>query len=280
MKTTQRILLASIFAALAAPLHAEQPEWRSWGGGNPSVAARVADGAPPTPTPSQTIISEIMQRQQQLQLELRELRDLVERQGYEIEMLQKANKDSYADTDRRLRALEQAATRAAPDVGAASPAPPSPPATPVAPPSSAAPAGAPASSSAPVAAGNEQAAYDQAFALLKEGKYEQAIKSFEAFVKAYPSSPYVPNAQYWSGEARYVQGDLKGAMQQFELVVKGAPAHPKVPDALLKIGYVFYDQKNFAKARETLNKVREQFPGSQAASLAEQRLKRMQQEGL
>lgn len=105
MKTTPILLFASMLAAVAAPLHAAQPEWRSWGGGDPSASARVADGAAPAPTPSQTIINEIMQRQQQLQLEVRELRDLVERQGYEIEMLRKANKDSYADTDRRLRLL-------------------------------------------------------------------------------------------------------------------------------------------------------------------------------
>ncbi|MEW6693060.1 MAG: tol-pal system protein YbgF [Pseudomonadota bacterium] len=265
MKTTPILLFASMLAAVAAPLHAAQPEWRSWGGGDPSASARVADGAAPAPTPSQTIINELMQRQQQLQVEVRELRDLVERQGYEIEQLRKASKDSYADTDRRLRALEQPPAPPQAEVPAA-------PVPPVVPPASAAPAAAPA--------GNEQAAYDQAFALLKEGKYEQSIKAFDAFVKAHPSSPHVPNAQYWSGEARYVQGDLKGAMQQFELVVKGAPAHPKVPDALLKIGYVFYDQKNFAKAREALNKVKEQFPGSQAASLADQRLKRMQQEGV
>ncbi|MEO1751332.1 tol-pal system protein YbgF [Thiofaba sp. EF100] len=271
MKTTPTILFASMLAAVAAPLHAAQPEWRSWGGGDPAVAPRSADGAAqaaaPTATPSQTIINELMQRQQQLQVEVRELRDLVERQGYEIEQLRKANKDSYADTDRRLRALEQPPAPVPPQAEA-----PAAPVPPVVPPASAAPAPAPA--------GNEQAAYDQAFALLKEGKYEQAIKAFDAFVKAHPSSPQVPNAQYWSGEARYVQGDLKGAMQQFELVVKGAPAHPKVPDALLKIGYLFYDQKNYAKARETLNKVKEQFPGSQAANLADQRLKRMQQEGV
>lgn len=269
MKTTQRILLASMLAALAAPLYAAQPEWRSWGEGDSSASARDANGATPTPAPSQTIINEIMQRQQQLQLELRELRDLVERQGYEIERLQKASKDSYADTDRRLRALEQSAAPAMPPSDAAEPGTPAAPVAPVAP---AAPASAPAV--------NEQAAYDQAFALLKEGKYEQSIKAFDAFVKAHPSSPHVPNAQYWSGEARYVQGDLKGAMQRFELVVKGAPTHPKVPDALLKIGYIFYDQKNFPKAREILNKVKEQFPGSQAAKLADQRLKRMQQEGV
>ncbi|HET19457.1 MAG TPA: tol-pal system protein YbgF [Chromatiales bacterium] len=264
MKHQPRILLASMLASLMVPLHAAEPEWRSWGAGGETV--RTAQGTAPAPAPSQTIINEIMQRQQQLQLELREMRDLVERQGYEIEMLKKANKDSYADTDRRLRALEQPATAIAPDAVHGSVEGAAPVDMAVAP-----VAGAP---------GGEQAAYDQAFGLLKEGKYAQSIKAFDAFVQAHPASPNVPNAQYWSGEARYVQGDLKGALQQFDLVVKGAPAHPKVPDALLKIGYVLYDQKNYARAREALNKVKEQFPGSQAASLADQRLKRMQQEGV
>lgn len=272
MKTTPAILFAFMLTAVAAPLHAAQPEWRSWGSAEPAPARATestAQGATPTAAPpSQTIINELMQRQQQLQLEVRELRDLVERQGYELEQLRKANKDSYADTDRRLRALEQAAASTPPATEAplASSAPATPPTVAAAP--------------APAPSGQEQAAYDQAFALLKDGKYDQAIKAFDAFIKNHPSSAQVPNAHYWMGEARYVQGDLKGAMQQFELVVKGAPTHPKVPDALLKIGYLFYDQKNYAKARETLNKVKEQFPGSQAASLADQRLKRMQQEGV
>ena len=272
MKTTKRILCISMLASMAVPAFAAQPEWRSWGTGDSAATTpRPVDGAAvPAPSPTQTIMNEVMQRQQQLQLEVREVRDLVERQGYEIEMLKKANKDSYADTDRRLRALEQSAAGAAPVApmtGNAQPDAPAPPSVPEAQASAAEPAG-------------EQPAYDQAFGLLKAGKYDQAIKSFDGFVKKYPASPNVPNAQYWSGEARYVQGDLKGAMSQFELVVKGAPAHPKVPDALLKIGYLFYDQKNFSKARETLSKVKDQFPGSQAANLAEQRLKRMQQEGV
>ncbi len=262
-----------MLAVMAAPVCAAQPEWRSWGTGETS-APRPVEGAIPAPTPTQTIMNEVMQRQQQLQLEMREIRDLVERQGYEIEMLKKANKDSYADTDRRLRALEQpsATGGVAPQIPGAAPAD-----MPAAP--SAQEAQAPAQVP-PADAVGEQAAYDEAFGLLKAGKYDLAIKAFDAFVRTYPASPSAPNAQYWSGEARYVQGDLKGAMSQFELVVKGAPAHPKVPDALLKIGYVFYDQKNYAKARETLNKVKDQFPGSQAANLAEQRIKRMQQEGV
>ncbi len=273
MNRIKASLAAAVLAAGAAPAWAA-PEWRNWDAG---ATPRPADAgaAVPAPTPQQTILNEVMQRQQLLDLEVRELRDLIERQGYELEMLKKASKDSYADTDRRLRTLEQggaAATVAGQDAA---------PASGEVEPATAATAPQVPQPVAPVdPQGGDQAAYDRAFDLLKAGKYDQAIKAFDSFAKTYPSSPNVPNAQYWAGEARYVQGDLKGAMSQFEQVVKGAPAHPKVPDALLKIGYVFYDQKNYAKARETLNRVKSQFPGSQAATLAEQRLKRMQQEGV
>ncbi|MFZ5578867.1 MAG: tol-pal system protein YbgF [Pseudomonadota bacterium] len=255
---------AFVLAAHVASAQASQPEWRNWDAG---AAPRVSDGgvpAAPAPTPQQSILETMMQQQQQMQAELRELRDLVERQGHELEILKKAQKDTYADTDRRLRVFEQAGGAPQATTPASAPA------------ASATESG---SSSAPPAA-DEQGAYDQAFALLKGGKYDQAIKAFDGFVKGYPASANVPNAQYWSGEARYVQGDLKGAMTQFESVVRNAPAHPKVPDALLKIGYLYYDQKNFARAREVLSKVKAQFPGSQAANLSDQRLKRMQQEGV
>ncbi len=261
MNIPQRLLLAALLGALAQPSLAAEPEWRGWG---EASAGSAPPGAAQAPAPA-PMLGELMQRQQQLQQELRDLRDLVERQGHEIEMLKRASKDSYADIDRRLRALEQPASQA-PVVPEAATPPVPPAALPAAP--------------TQAESVDDKGAYEQAFALLKEGKYDQAIKAFDAFVQAYPASPYVPNAQYWAGEARYVQGDLKGAMQQFEKVVQGAPAHPKVPDALLKMGFVLYDQKDYAKAREVLTRVKEQFPGSQAAVLADQRLKRMQQEGV
>lgn len=268
IRSLPALLLLNIFSS---PVVA-QPEWRSWGSGDARPLERAS-----APSPTQSILNEIMQRQQLLEDELRELRDLVERQGHAIEMLKRAQKDSYADTDKRLRQLEQAGmnggsipTPSSQDAGAA----PVPPSTPTAPIESVAVPAPPAD------AVGEQAAYDKAFNLLKSGKYQQAIKAFDRFVNKYPASPLTANALYWGGEARYVQGDLKGAMAQFERVVNGAPAHPKVPDALLKIGYLYYDQKQFAKAREILIKVRDQFPGSQAAKLADQRLKRMQKEGV
>ena len=48
---------------------------------------------------------------------------------------------------------------------------------------------------------------------------------------------------------------------------------------MLKLGYIEYDASQWGKAREQLNDVIKQFPGSSAAKLAEKRLAKMKQEG-
>lgn len=236
-----------------------------------------AESVPAQPAVPPGMVSDMMGRQQQMQQELAELRDLVERQGHELEMLKRGNKEVYMDTDQRLRALEtglqppasaQAATGVPPQAGTV-PAvvttpPPLSPVTPVLGMDTAA----------------DQAKYDQGLKLLKAGQYAQAIKMFDQVIKSNPPSPNAPNARYWTGEAYVVLGDLKLALASFERVVQDSPAHQKAADAQLKIGYIYYDQKNYPSAREILNKVKTQYPGTQAATLADQRLKRMQAEGV
>jgi len=239
------------------------------------LGSGAASSAEPVATPTQNVMGEIMSRQQQMQTELSELRDLVERQGHELEMLKRAQKETYMDTDQRIRALDAAVRPAAntPAPAGVVPVPLSVPVTPA----------APATQSAPVAqppSADEQAKYDQGLKLLRAGEYQPAIKTFDQVIKSNPPSPNRPNALYWTGEAYVVLGDLKSALNAFEQVVQDSPAHQKAADAQLKMGYIYYDQKNYARARETLNKVKAQFPGTQAATLAEQRLKRMQSEGV
>ncbi len=232
--------------------------------GLPALAEPVA-----VATPTQNVMSEIMNRQQQMQVELSELRDLVERQGHELEMLKRAQKETYMDTDQRIRALDAAMRPAAGATPVSLPAPVAP----------ATPATQPAIV-AQSAFADDQAKYDQGLKLLREGQYQPAVKMFDQVIKASPPSANRPNALYWTGEAYVVLGDLKSALNAFEQVVQDSPAHQKAADAQLKIGYIYYDQKNYARAREILNKVKTQFPGTQAATLAEQRLKRMQSEGV
>ena len=52
----------------------------------------------------------------------------------------------------------------------------------------------------------------------------------------------------------------------------------KASDALLKIGYCYYELKNWDAARDTLLRVQIDYPDTTAARLADQRLQRMEEE--
>ena len=132
--------------------------------------------------------------------------------------------------------------------------------------------------SAPPATG-EQASYDVAFNLLKEGRYPQAADAFARFLQQYPSSRLAPNAQYWLGESQYVARDYDAAVLQFRKVVEQYPGNPKVPDALLKIGYIYAEKQQWTDAKTALDRVIREYPQSGAADLARQRLNRLEREG-
>lgn len=127
-------------------------------------------------------------------------------------------------------------------------------------------------STASVAPASEQAAYDTAFNMLREGHFEQSVANFQEFLRNYPDSRLAGNAQYWLGEAYYVTRDFENAKQAFINLGVSYPNSDKVPDALLKLGYIYGELGDKAKAREILNKVMQAYPGSQAASLAQKRL--------
>lgn len=204
---------------------------------------------------------------QTLQQEMRELRGQIEQQTHAIEGLKQRQRDLYLDIDRRLQRIEGGAVAAAPQASA------NPnPATPAAPAAGVQPSPAPVDSSA------ADAAYRDAFNLLKEGRYDVAISRFTAFLGKYPDSGYADNAQYWLGEANYVTRNFKQAITEFEKVMSGYPQSQKRADALLKIGYCQYELNDMAKAQESLSRVVKEFANTTAAKLADNRLRRMQLE--
>ena len=122
-------------------------------------------------------------------------------------------------------------------------------------------------------------AYQQAFALLKEARYEKAITAFQDYLARYPAGVRADNAQYWLGEAYYVTRQFKEAQQAFQALVDNMPTSAKRPDALLKIGFVHYELGQWDDARQSLNEVAKTFPNTPAAKLADNRLQRMKKEG-
>jgi tol-pal system protein YbgF len=121
----------------------------------------------------------------------------------------------------------------------------------------------------------EQATYDAAFTALKASDYPKAIAGFRTFVATYPTSPLASNAQYWLGEAHYVNREYQNAITAFQRVTTEWPESRKAPDALVKIGFTQAALNRNGDARITLEDVVRRYPGSEAAQLAAERLKRL-----
>jgi tol-pal system protein YbgF len=198
----------------------------------------------------------LAEHQDEVQATLRELQGRIEELEHSNEALAKQQRDLYADLDKRLGGAAGAAGAAGVAAGAA--------------------AGAAAGSAQPEGpSSTEQAVYAQAFGALKAGSYSIAITGFKDFLGTYPTSSLAENAQYWLGEAYYVNHDYDAAGGAFRSVLKKWPDSNKAPDALLKLGYTQFAQKQFPAAKATLTEVTRKYPGTDAARLAAERLKRI-----
>lgn len=201
--------------------------------------------------------------------ELRTLRGEVERLRFELDTQTRRNKDLGGDIERRLQKLESQplAPAAAPatdaSLGAMAP--------PVVPPVVYAPA-APASGDNSATAAEEQSAYLKAFDFLKAGKYDNAIVAFRGMLDKWPQGNFADNGWYWLGESQYVKRQYKPALDSYSALVERFPASPKVPDALFKSGLTQVELKQVDQAKASWRRVIKDYPNSNAAGLARQRL--------
>jgi tol-pal system protein YbgF len=135
----------------------------------------------------------------------------------------------------------------------------------------------------PVAKGSESAApsvepltlYREAYAKLMAGKNEEAATELRDFVHRFPRHDYADNAQYWLGESYYARHDYRAAAPEFKAVVARWPSGNKAPDALLKLAYCTLADGSPAEGRQMLQRVVEHYPRTDAAGLAQRRLKEL-----
>lgn len=154
------------------------------------------------------------------------------------------------------------------------PAPAAP--SPVAPPTNPAPstpaASAPSVRQPPAPAPSAQALYDAAMAAYRARRHAEAREMWQRLLQRYPSSALVPNARYWIGETWYAQGRLLQAIWAWETVLHFHPRHPKAADALFKIALARQRLGEMDLARRLWRQVVAQYPGTNAAWLAQQHL--------
>jgi tol-pal system protein YbgF len=173
--------------------------------------------------------------------EIATLRGQVETLTNEVATLQKRNRDLYADLDGRLKAFEPIATNVD---------------------------GKPATVDRA-----EQAAYDAALTQFRAGDFRGAAASLQAFLARWPKSAHAAAANYWLGNSLYGMKDYKGAIAAQQVVVERYPDSPRAPDALLNIAASQVELKDTARARSALQKIIADYPNTEAAKVADERLK-------
>ncbi|EIL98685.1 tol-pal system protein YbgF [Rhodanobacter thiooxydans LCS2] len=225
----------------------------------------------------------MVNQMQQLQAQVQQLQGQVEELQHQLQTLDDKNKAQYTDLDARLGRLEGGAAGA----GAAAGNNPQAQAGGQAAAATAAGSGNPATAAQPAAkAGNNgtaagdpaaaQAAYDVAFKAIRAGNYVEASREFRSFIQQYPNHALAPNAWYWLGESYYATTNYPVALESFQQLLSQFPQSDKAADALLKVGYSQLELKQTAAAKATLAQVTAKYPGSKAASLAQERLQRLQ----
>lgn len=252
---------------------------------------------------------DLVNQLQALQTEVQQLNGLVEQLRHQLDEQKERGKQQYIDLDSRIGRLEGGGGASAPassgrleDIqlgapnGASSDTPAAastdPALSPGTPPPAAMPgAAAPrapettAAVAPPPATGArfdpaaEKASYDEAFAALKEGRYAESVRRFQAFIDAYPNSELTANAYYWLGESYYVTQNYRVSLDTFQTLLKSYPDSQKAPDALLKTGYCQYELKQWEPAKATLTRVVQKYPDTTVARLAQGRLRALQSEG-
>lgn len=126
---------------------------------------------------------------------------------------------------------------------------------------------------------SEKAAYDDAFAALRDGRYAESARRFQTFLEQYPNGDLTDNALYWLGESYYVTQNYRIALDTFNKLLSSYPQSSKAPDALLKTGYSHYELREWPQAERALEDVVGRYPDTTVARLAQGRLRALKLEG-
>jgi tol-pal system protein YbgF len=147
------------------------------------------------------------------------------------------------------------------------------------------PSGAPRSSTDPSA----EESYKAAYADFTKGNYTLAVAGFREFIRQNPDSPQADSAQYWIGESYFSIGRaaasagqperardaLERSVREFRRVFVNYPGGRQVPTALYKEALALVDLKQPKVAQARLQYLVDNFPQSEEAPLARERLKNL-----
>jgi tol-pal system protein YbgF len=106
-----------------------------------------------------------------------------------------------------------------------------------------------------------------------KGDFNAARDRFQKFIKEYPKSKNVDNAQFWIGETYYREKWYEKAILEYQKVIEKYPKGNKVTASLLKQGFAFLNLGDKVNSRLILSELIRKYPKSNEAKIAERKLK-------
>lgn len=121
----------------------------------------------------------------------------------------------------------------------------------------------------------EKREFETALAVFRTGDFAAAQNSLLSFLRKYPSSGYASSSLFWLGNAQYATKDYKESIVNFKKLLSIAPQHTRAPEAMLAISNCLVELKDIKAAKKAMEDLVKQYPASEAAQTAKDRLARL-----
>ncbi|ALK92119.1 MULTISPECIES: tol-pal system protein YbgF [unclassified Limnohabitans] len=121
----------------------------------------------------------------------------------------------------------------------------------------------------------EKREFEASLAVFRTGDFAAAQNSLLAFLRKYPTSGYASSTLFWLGNAQYATKDYKESIVNFRKLLSIAPQHARAPEAMLAISNCLVELKDIKAAKKAMEDLVKQYPTSEAAQTAKDRLARL-----
>ena len=211
--------------------------------------------------------AELLLQIEQLRQETQALRGLMEELGFQLGQMSSDQKVRYLDLDQRLGELVRVQKESV-DVQKAMVAARVPVETPL----DNADGPSPATRTLTQSQISDQDAYNEAFQLIRERRFDESLDAMEGFVASYPASPLILDARFWRGQVFDVLGRDEEAIDVFKSLTIDAPDYRRILQVKVKLGKLLIKNQDVMNGRKILEEVIVQAPESVEAGLASREL--------
>lgn len=121
----------------------------------------------------------------------------------------------------------------------------------------------------------ETKVYEDALAIFRKGEFGAASTAFNDFIKRNPKSGYVVSSLFWLGNAQYANREYNNAIKNFNALLSKDPNHMRAAESMLSVANCQLELKEIKTARKTLADVVKNYPHTEAAAAASERLAKL-----